>query len=594
MSIKVNFVCGRSYWSNLVSLAFLLRSRSEDHEIEAFLCSSGESADNPYTPFADFLETLQQKGLLKYTLMPGVSYQEAATHAMSQLRIHDHNYVFLHLDDVLITPNALGFMTDLMNQSKALKMKFGALSAHQCLGAREYRIRGQRGIGKNILVVPQQSYIEGLTLFDKEITNHGFSFPFDEKFLEGTATLAAIRNSGFDLGIPSNPIVQMQRLNKQPVTNVFEEIRARTHRDVRNKEVEIPHFSIDDFRLRTDKEWEAEACRRCIQDLSPEIPELAPLFLDALSVTPPSSGIKVVMPDDVIANPPKRIEKQKRLGVAFFCCARWFHTILTLAYYFAYRIEDADIFAFVDKPKSGGVPEKLTKVLTELTQHGFISGTKFHDHNVGLTQNITTGITELGMSGNYEYVMRLEDDLLIGPDSLRMLLDCMDKSKTDERPIGLISGIATSVHPGLRPIRFRHVGPYLVGIAGHNLLEPICILRTSMASKGFTWALEHPKAYATTWLNKLRSVGFEGATIIQPTIHCMHYGYKTTVPDGTPVAPSKEYYTGKIITMPGFDFQQYLGCRNDDIQAEYCLKVLRQMSNVLKPEVSRILLSAFL
>jgi hypothetical protein len=264
-----------------------------------------------------------------------------------------------------------------------------------------------------------------------------------------------------------------------------------------------------------------------------------------------------------------------------------------LAYYFAYRLADADLHVFVDKPRNGDIPEPLIRALTELTEKGFIQGTKFHDSNVGLTQNITTGITELGVSGRYQYVMRLEDDLLIGPDSLRMLLDCMDKSASDERPIGLISGLATSFHPGLRPIRFRHICPYLVGIAGHNLLEPICILRTSMAEQGFTWALEHPKAYATTWLNKMRAVGFEGATIIQPTIHCMHYGYKTTVPDGTPVSPSKDYYTGSVIQMPYFDFNQYFTARDDQPQIAYCLRVLRQLVHVLDPQISEILLSAF-
>lgn len=590
---KVNFIGGRSYWSNLVSLAYLLWAVPADYDVEVFLAGSSDEESNPRSPFIALLQRLKDRELLEYTDLPDSSYPEAAAYAMSQMELKAYRYTFIHLDDVLTVPNALEFMVGLLEQSDKLKFKFKAISAHLCLGAREYRIRGQRGVGKNVLVVPQQSYIEGLTVFDSEAVSHGFVFPTDEKFLEGTSTISALRNIGFDLGIPSSPIVQMQRLSKQPVTNVFEELRARTHRDSRNKEVEVPHFSIDDFRLRTDKEWEAEASERCLVDLASEIPDIAPLFLEAIKVPAPASGIKVVLPATPVARVDKTVQQQKRLGTAFFCCSRWFQPILTLAFYFLYRIADAEIHAFVDKPRQGEVPPQLAKVLTELTENGFISSTKFHDKNVGLTQNITTGITELGISGRYQNIMRLEDDLLIGPDSLRMLLDCLDKSANDERPIGLVSGLATSVHPGLRPIRFRHIGPYLVGIAGHNLLEPICILRSSMAEKGFTWALEHPKAYATTWLNKMRAVGYEGATIIQPTIACMHYGYKTTVPDGTPVSPTKDYYNGSIVQIPYFDFNKYFGARDDQPQGEYCLRVLRQMAPHLDPKISEILLSAF-
>ena len=595
--MTIAFVAGRTYWGSLLSLAFLLLHKPAAARVFVTLVTDGWTTARA-AAYRQALGFLRDRGDIEYFELSQSKYTDAIPTALAAADVEP--YVGLCLDDVVAGPGAWEFLQDAYDKFNTTPVRFGALTAHWCLVDREFCVRGQRVAAPYQMSLPRENYFEGLTLFNAAaLRSAGLQFEAEvgADTLGGHPWVEKLAAAGFEIGIPSHPVVIMQRLSKQPVTNARDENVVRTHRTTNNREVQVPGFMLDDYRLRCDENWESQSVLRHLEDLEQHLGVAADILrAAALKIQPPPEPVLTVTPTTPL-DLPKAVPagSRLRLGAALFACSRWYETALTLAYYFAYCPDSVEVHAFVDLPRNGDSPARLRYLINTLVEAGYIKSALFHTQNVGLMQNITAGISQLALSGRYEYVQRLEDDILIGPQALAQMLDCMDLSTQDERPIGILSCIVSAKHSGLRPIRFRNIagGRYLVGIAGHNQLEPGCILRTDMGLQGFTWSLDDPKGYNTKWLNKARACGYEGASIITPTLKCTHIGYSTTVPNGTPVAPSCEFYTGRPIVMPSFEFQRFRG-DSPSGQAAYCRQVIREISLNLPSELSGILLRTFM
>lgn len=289
------------------------------------------------------------------------------------------------------------------------------------------------------------------------------------------------------------------------------------------------------------------------------------------------------------------MDTSTRLGIAFFACKRTYLAALSLAFYYRYQYPDSEIHAFVDKPKDQPTPPRLLAMLDALHGGGYLQSLNVQETNNGLTAMITGGMTQLGESGDYDFVARMEDDILIGPECLHHMLTVLQRSaKEHQQPVGLLSGqVAPQPHRTLAPLRFRNLDPYVLGIHGHNTVEGLTILNTEMAAKGFTYALEDPKAYNVQWLNKARTAGYEGASVVRPVITLQHVGYRTTVPLGTPITPAVDFYSKVPIKMPFFDWNEYRNMRTEPAEEIYVGKCVRAIAAELPPDLAERLIEMF-
>ena len=596
--IGISWFGGRSHWAGLLSLAFLVRHKPVDADITIFLLPPRQQDDFPHFEVLRLTcERLREAhAVQKVLVMEGYDAYSDAIPAAMQWAPDLYRYAVLHLDTIVIGGGAIEMMIEVLEGSAELSRPFGLVSGHLCLGTNEYRPRACRSVGSCSVATPYKKYVEGLSVFDLKMLDAGFEFAkgVGRELLDGEYWVQAVRDVGYDVGLPFHPVVPLQRLSKQQVVTPMQENNTRTHKDRQRKEVVIDHFDLDDFRFRGDEQWEAEACRRMADKvLSGASEGLTKAFFEGLEHEP-RAFVPVIIGDTQISRPIKELPNDDMIGAAFLCCNRWYHAALALTYFFAHRTPKTHLHAYVDKPREGEVPPRLVQLLSDLTEAGYIRSVMFHPENVGLTQNITTGVTQLATSGEYDYVLRLEDDMLLGPRLLPMMLDVMRQSAGQERPFGLLSGQVSKKHQGLRPIRYVRTGNYTVGIHGHNSLEGCTLLRVTMAEKGFTWALEHPKAYNSVWLDRMRAHGFDGGTIVEPVGQIQHIGYATTVPAGTPVTPAREWKTERIISLPHFDFTAFRNARLPENEAKYVLRAIRAMAIGFEPRLAEILLTTFL
>ena len=273
------------------------------------------------------------------------------------------------------------------------------------------------------------------------------------------------------------------------------------------------------------------------------------------------------------------------IGLFLLCCNRPYLTALSLLYYIVNRTERSELHAYVDVPRNADAPpDLLLKLLLSLEAKGVIKSVHIEDGNRGLTYMVSKGAIQL--ASKYDYICRLEDDILIGPNCLNQLVDVMEKSRAqDERPIALLGGQVDRDHSVLRPIRFRQVNPYTVGIHGIDNLEGLTMLWTGLNQHGFNWSLDHEKAFNNEWLNRVRTAGYEGGCVVTPTIAMQHIGYRTTVPNGTPITPAKCWNTHEIIELPPFDWHLFV---NNTVESEprYVMKVVREICTGLPPEIA--------
>lgn len=287
-------------------------------------------------------------------------------------------------------------------------------------------------------------------------------------------------------------------------------------------------------------------------------------------------------------------EHQPSLGMGFLCCQRTYIAALALAYFYTYRPSNTRLHAFVDKPRAGkGPPDKLLLMLQRLKEAGYLEDLVVFSGNVGLENMVSWSCEKLAKRG-YDYIARFEDDMLIGPDLLHQMLEVFELSKDNDRPIGLLGGQITDLPSALKPIRFRRVGKkYVIGVHGADNLEGLTLLCRSMEDKGFTWNLNHPKAYNNSWLNKARKCGFEGGTIMDPVGKIQHIGHSTTVPKGTPVTPAKPFRKDYPIALPHFRWQDFIGAKTEEGERNYASKVVREMSVGMDAKLAEALVCMF-
>jgi len=265
---------------------------------------------------------------------------------------------------------------------------------------------------------------------------------------------------------------------------------------------------------------------------------------------------------------------------------------LALAHFFAYKPKSCWLHAYVDRPRGhkDNIPE-LRKMFDALVEGKYIESVYYSPDNQGLTQMVSRSIEELATSGAYDYVARYEDDMLIGPNILSMMIDAFEKSTEMDRPLGLLGGQVTHRPPALKPIRFKKVGPYVVGVHGVDNLEGLTLLRAEMGKKGFTWPLEHPRAYNNAWLNKLQAINYDGGSIIEPVGLVQHIGHRTTVPHGTPITPAKQWSNKITIDLPEFKWSRYIGSKTETGEYIYSSKIIRQICTRLDPKLADIFLN---
>lgn len=285
-------------------------------------------------------------------------------------------------------------------------------------------------------------------------------------------------------------------------------------------------------------------------------------------------------------------DNNPRIGLGFLAYKRPFISALSLAFYFRFRPENSSLHLYLDADKATGQCDPiLTRLFVDLKDAGFAESVHLENDNRSLPYMVTKSTMQLAKSEKYDYVVRYEDDILIGPQCLQHMATALELSlqQKDDRPLALMAGQVTRNASVLRPIRFRRVEPYLVGIHGADNLEGLTMLRANLHHQGFDWRLNHKFAYNNEWLNQIRTLGYEGGCIAEPTLSMQHIGHRTTVPWGTPVAPAYCWNSQKIIPLPPFDWYEFY---NNTVESEptYILRIVRELATELPPVLSACLL----
>jgi hypothetical protein len=498
-------------------------------------------------------------------------------------------YLVLLKDYVLTGPDAINHMRSIIEISKEHKEngQIGIVSAQMAITSPTYRFSGFRALGNQAFAVPYKEILDGFVLLDRILVE-------DNLDLNSPTThwIVKCRDHGLEVATPYDPCINMQIATRSLERYTVDDGRSLVHKDKKNLEVVIPFFNRNDFLVRDDREWHSTFVKNTTCNLLSSFIPGDPKLLEVISNGLKTSNNEIV--PTLNRSGSDAGLSDHRLGVAILGCARGQQLALTLVHLIKYAPKNIFISVLIDKPVSGEHNQVLLKGLQFLLDKDQIQKLVINEVNKGLNSNVTQGITELAISNQFEYLLRLEDDMLVGPDILQNMMEVFELSSTMNRPMGILSGQVAQTPKSIRPTRFRVIKRFTVGLHAYNNLEGCTMLRAGMQSKGFSWALDHPRAMNVSWIDRARAYGFDTGTIITPVQSLQNIGYTSTLGYGHPIVPARAWDSGKVIQLPEFDFDRYYEFKEDQNQQnEYCRSVIEQFRADVSKELITGCLSLF-
>lgn len=578
--IRVYLRTSYDIYSTFLSLAYLLKFKPKEAQIVVVTTEE-------QTTLRSFCKNLEDKNYITGTLV--TTAENELTNIQLDFMGSNAQYLLLLKDYVLTGPDAINQMVDLIEQSKRNKDngQLAIVSAHMAITSPTYRFSGYRAINNNAFAVPYKDILDSMVLIDRILFE-------DNLDLNSPTThwIVKCRDNKLEVATPYDPCVNMQIATRSLERYCVDDGRSLIHKDKKNLEVVIPFFHRNDYLVRDDKTWQFTFTKNVISNL---LSSFLDGDVDLVEIFKNEFAEEIIEEIPRLVNPTKCTKNDKQsLGVALLGCARGQQLALTLIHLINYAPKDTYISVLIDKPVSGEHNSVLLEGLSRLLKLGRINSLVVNEQNKGLNANVTQGITELALSDNFNYLLRLEDDMLIGPDILQNMMEVFELSDSMNRPMGILSGQVAQTPKSIRPTRFRVVGKYVVGLHSYNNLEGCTMLKTAMQSNGFSWALDHPRAMNVSWISRARAYGFDTGTIITPVQTLQNIGYSSTLGYGHPIVPAREWDSGKIIGLPEFDFETYYSFKDNlEEQNNYCKKVIRTFADRVPEDLIEVCLSLF-